>query len=87
MERTRLFIKNLPKHLTDERFRQHFESKGLVTDAKILRTKDGESRKIGFIGFKDFQTLLVEPTLVSPEDNKKTMEAAREQAKAMAARF
>ncbi|CAM9512245.1 unnamed protein product, partial [Heterosigma akashiwo] len=53
MERTRLFIKNLPKHLTDERFRQHFESKGLVTDAKILRTKDGESRKIGFIGFKD----------------------------------
>ena len=42
---------------------------------------------LGFIGFKDFQTLLVEPTLVSPEDNKKTMEAAREQAKAMAARF
>jgi len=42
---------------------------------------------LGFIGFKDFQTLLVEPTLVSPEDYKKTMEAAREQAKAMAARF
>ena len=42
---------------------------------------------LGFIGFKDFQTLLVEPTLVSPEDNKKIMEAAREQAKAMAARF
>ena len=42
---------------------------------------------LGFIGFKDFQTLLVEPTLVSPEDSKKTMEAAREQAKAMAARF
>ena len=42
---------------------------------------------LGFIGFKDFQTLLVEPTLVSPEDIKKTMEAAREQAKAMAARF
>ena len=42
---------------------------------------------LGFIGFKDFQTLLVEPTLVSPEDIKKTMEAAWEQAKAMAARF
>ena len=42
---------------------------------------------LGFIGFKDVQTLLVEPTLVSPEDSKKTMEAAREQAKAMAARF
>jgi FMN-dependent NADH-azoreductase len=42
---------------------------------------------LGFIGFKDFQTLLVEPTLVSPENKKKIMEAAREQAKAMAARF
>ena len=42
---------------------------------------------LGFIGFKDFQTLLVEPTLVSPEDKKKIMEAAREQAKAMAANF
>jgi FMN-dependent NADH-azoreductase len=42
---------------------------------------------LGFIGFKDFQTLLVEPTLVSPEDIKKTLEAAGEQAKAMAARF
>ena len=42
---------------------------------------------LGFIGFKDFQTLLVEPTLVSPEDIKKTMEAAREQARAMAASF
>ena len=42
---------------------------------------------LGFIGFKDFQTILIEPTLVSPEDIKKTMETAREQAKAMAARF
>ncbi len=42
---------------------------------------------LGFIGFKDFQTLLVEPTLVSPEENKKIMEESREQAKAMAARF
>ena len=42
---------------------------------------------LGFIGFRDFQTLLVEPTLVSPEDKKKIMEAAREQAKAMAANF
>jgi FMN-dependent NADH-azoreductase len=42
---------------------------------------------LGFIGFGNFQTLLVEPTLVSPEEKKKTVEAAREQAKAMAANF
>ena len=42
---------------------------------------------LGFIGFKDFQTLLVEPTLVSPEEKQKIMEESREQAKAMAARF
>jgi FMN-dependent NADH-azoreductase len=42
---------------------------------------------LGFIGFKDFQTLLVEPTLVSPEEHKKIVEESREQAKAMAARF
>lgn len=42
---------------------------------------------LGFIGFKDFQTLLVEPTLVSPEEHKKIMEESRGQAKAMAARF
>ena len=42
---------------------------------------------LGFIGFKDFQTLLVEPTLESPENTKIIMGEAREQAKAMAARF
>ena len=40
-----------------------------------------------FIGFSDFQTILVEPTLVSPEDKEKVMEAAREQAKSVAAGF
>ncbi len=42
---------------------------------------------LAFIGFSDFQTILVEPTLVSPEDKEKIMEAAREQAKAVAAGF
>ena len=42
---------------------------------------------LGFIGFKDFQTLLVEPTLVSPEEKKKIMEETRKQAKVMAASF
>ena len=42
---------------------------------------------LAFIGFSDFQTILVEPTLVSPEDKEKIMEAARERAKAVAAGF
>ena len=51
-ETTRIFVRNLPKHLTDDRFRQHFAAKGKVTDAKVLRTADGSSRRIGFIGFR-----------------------------------
>ncbi len=42
---------------------------------------------LGFIGFGNFQTILVEPTLASPEDKDKAMDAAGEQAKAMAASF
>jgi FMN-dependent NADH-azoreductase len=42
---------------------------------------------LGFMGFADFQTILVEPMLASPEDKEKGMEAAREQAKAIAAGF
>jgi FMN-dependent NADH-azoreductase len=42
---------------------------------------------LGFIGFSDFQTILVEPTLASPEDKEKSIEAAREQAVSIAASF
>ena len=42
---------------------------------------------LAFIGFSDFQTILVEPTLVSPEAKEKIMEAARGQAKAVATGF
>jgi multiple RNA-binding domain-containing protein 1 len=49
---SRIIVKNLPKHLTVDRFRQHFESKGLVTDAKIMHTKSGRSRLFGFVGYQ-----------------------------------
>lgn len=49
---SRLLVKNLPKHLTEKRFRDHFAQKGTVTDAKIIRTKDGRSRLFGFIGYR-----------------------------------
>ena len=35
---SRLIVKNLPKHLTEKRFREHFQAKGEVTDAKIVKT-------------------------------------------------
>ncbi|KAJ3195183.1 hypothetical protein HK101_000893 [Irineochytrium annulatum] len=49
---SRLMVKNLPKHLTSQRLREHFSAKGEVTDCKIAKTKEGESRRFGFIGFK-----------------------------------
>jgi multiple RNA-binding domain-containing protein 1 len=46
-----LIIKNLPKHLTDERLKEHFSKKGIVTDAKIMKKAD-KSRLFGFVGYK-----------------------------------
>ncbi|MCG6918647.1 MAG: NAD(P)H-dependent oxidoreductase [Deltaproteobacteria bacterium] len=42
---------------------------------------------LGFIGFSDFQTILVEPTLSSPEQKDKAIKAATELAKNIAATF
>ena len=49
---SRLIVKNLPKYYTRDEFKKLFESKGTVTDAKIMFTKDGINRKFGYIGFK-----------------------------------
>ena len=50
---SRIIVKNLPKHLTEERMRAHFahDGKFQVTDAKIIR-KGTKSRQFGFVGFK-----------------------------------
>lgn len=45
---TRLCIKGLPKHATEERLRAVL---GPLTDVKIMRTPDGRSRLFGFAGF------------------------------------
>lgn len=42
---------------------------------------------LGFMGFSNFQTILVEPTLSSPEEKEKSMVAARELAKTIAVNF
>lgn len=41
--------------MTLERFRQHFETKGEVTDAKLVQTRSGNTRHFGFIGYKSNQ--------------------------------
>lgn len=45
-------VSNLPKYYTEERFKKDFGVSGVVTDARIIRLKDGTSRRFGFIGFK-----------------------------------
>lgn len=52
---SRLCVKNLPKHATEERIRDFFSRKGEVTDAKLMRTKDGKSRQFGFVGYRTEQ--------------------------------
>jgi FMN-dependent NADH-azoreductase len=42
---------------------------------------------LGFIGFRDFQTITIESTLGPREEKERSMEAARKQAKTMAANF
>ncbi|XP_075481451.1 multiple RNA-binding domain-containing protein 1-like isoform X1 [Primulina tabacum] len=49
---SRICAKNLPKYVTEDRLREFFSRKGEVTDAKIMRTRDGKSRQFGFIGFR-----------------------------------
>ena len=50
---TRILVKNIPKHMTEARLRTHFGSTGAtVTDAKIIRTRDGRSRLFAFVGFQ-----------------------------------
>ncbi|KAI8365882.1 hypothetical protein EDC96DRAFT_608172 [Choanephora cucurbitarum] len=54
--RSRLIVKNLPKELSEEKFREHFAKKGEVTDAKLMKTQWGTSRRFGFIGYKNEAT-------------------------------
>ncbi|KAK9464023.1 uncharacterized protein V1516DRAFT_669329 [Lipomyces oligophaga] len=59
---SRIIVKNLPPSLTEDKFRQHFaQHGGFITDCKLMRKWDGQSRKFGFLGFK------------SPEDAKEAV--------------
>ncbi|XP_012835557.1 PREDICTED: multiple RNA-binding domain-containing protein 1-like [Erythranthe guttata] len=49
---SRICVKNLPKYVAEDRLREFFSQKGEVTDAMLMRTKDGKSRQFGFVGFR-----------------------------------
>ena len=50
---SRLCVKNLPANVGEDRLRKVFGAMGDVTDVKLLKTADGRSRKMAFVGFRD----------------------------------
>lgn len=37
-ESSRIIVKNLPRRISEERIRQHFSAKGVVTDVRVPKT-------------------------------------------------
>lgn len=52
---SRLIVKGLPKYLTEERLKEHFSKEGNVSDVKLMKKRNGESRQFAFIGYKSQQ--------------------------------
>jgi multiple RNA-binding domain-containing protein 1 len=65
-ESSRIIVKNLPRRITEERIRQHFGAKGVVTDVRVpktpylttisfyfidLRCRQGALRGFAYVGF------------------------------------
>lgn len=61
---SRIIVKNLPKYLTDDKLRERFTKRlvdkysstnvgNLITDLKILKDREGQSRRFAFIGYKN----------------------------------
>ncbi|XP_021736206.1 multiple RNA-binding domain-containing protein 1-like [Chenopodium quinoa] len=49
---SRIIVKNLPKYATEDRLKEFFSEKGEVTDAKLMRTREGKNRQFAFIGYR-----------------------------------
>jgi multiple RNA-binding domain-containing protein 1 len=50
---SRIIVKNLPKHATEARLKEHFSAIGEVTDCRLKKTKDGKTRQFAFVGFRN----------------------------------
>lgn len=48
---TNVYIKNISPDVTDDQFRELFESHGDVTSSSIARDQDGKSRGFGFVNY------------------------------------
>lgn len=52
--RSRLIVKNLPKYFTEDNLKDHFTKKyNDITDVKLMKGRNGESRRFAFLGFKN----------------------------------
>ncbi|KAF3985539.1 hypothetical protein FT663_05255 [Candidozyma haemuli var. vulneris] len=49
---SRLIVKGLPKYLSEDRLRKHFAAEGAVSDVKLMKKRNGESRQFAFIGYR-----------------------------------
>lgn len=49
---SRIIVKNLPSKATESDVKAFFSPKGDITDVKVLRKRDGSSRRFAFVGFK-----------------------------------
>lgn len=50
---SRIIVKGLPKYTTEDDLRKHFSKNGgSVTDVKLMKKPNGESRRFAFIGYK-----------------------------------
>lgn len=50
---SRIIVKNLPKRVKEDRLREFFSSKGVITDLQLKYTKEGVFRRFAFVGYKN----------------------------------
>ncbi|KTW30152.1 hypothetical protein T552_00630 [Pneumocystis carinii B80] len=57
---SRIIVKNLPKYLNEDRFKDHFSTYcgKHITDIRLVRSKNGKFRGFGFIGYKNEEDAL-----------------------------
>ncbi|KAH8289444.1 hypothetical protein KR054_005184 [Drosophila jambulina] len=48
---SRIIVKQLPKHITEDKLRQIFGSQGTITDLQLKYTPDGKFRQFCFVGY------------------------------------
>ena len=47
MASSRIFVRGLPPHMSEDNFRKHFAAQQTVTDARLI-----PRRRIGYVGYK-----------------------------------